>query len=59
MQAVSIPAQKKAKPVAIIFDSDMGRDYYDVGASPRSMSVQKNECQVVAHATIQIIKSGI
>src|SRR5213596_936459 len=32
MQAVSLPAQKKANPVAIIFDSDMGPDYDDVGA---------------------------
>ena len=32
MQAVSLPAQKKAKPIAIIFDSDMGPDYDDVGA---------------------------
>jgi inosine-uridine nucleoside N-ribohydrolase len=30
--AVSLPAQKKANPVAIIFDSDMGPDYDDVGA---------------------------
>jgi pyrimidine-specific ribonucleoside hydrolase len=32
MQAVLLPAQKKAAPVAIIFDSDMGPDYDDVGA---------------------------
>jgi inosine-uridine nucleoside N-ribohydrolase len=32
MQAISIPAQKNVKPVAIIFDSDMGPDYDDVGA---------------------------
>ena len=32
MQAVSVPAQKKAKQAAIIFDSDMGPDYDDVGA---------------------------
>jgi pyrimidine-specific ribonucleoside hydrolase len=32
MQAVSLPAQKKVKPIAIIFDSDMGPDYDDVGA---------------------------
>ena len=32
MQAVSVPAQQKVKPVAIIFDSDMGPDYDDVGA---------------------------
>ncbi|MEP7377359.1 MAG: nucleoside hydrolase [Chitinophagaceae bacterium] len=32
MQSVSLPAQKKANPVAIIFDSDMGPDYDDVGA---------------------------
>jgi len=32
MQAVSLPAQKNANPVAIIFDSDMGPDYDDVGA---------------------------
>ena len=32
MQTVSVAAQKKPKPVAIIFDSDMGPDYDDVGA---------------------------
>src|SRR5712671_2592680 len=32
ISSVSLPAQKKAKPVAIIFDSDMGPDYDDVGA---------------------------
>jgi len=32
LQAISLPAQKKAKPIAIIFDSDMGPDYDDVGA---------------------------
>jgi pyrimidine-specific ribonucleoside hydrolase len=32
IQALSAPAQKKTKPVAIIFDSDMGPDYDDVGA---------------------------
>jgi pyrimidine-specific ribonucleoside hydrolase len=32
LQAVALPAQKKSKPVAIIFDSDMGPDYDDVGA---------------------------
>jgi pyrimidine-specific ribonucleoside hydrolase len=32
LQAVSSPAQKKANPIAIIFDSDMGPDYDDVGA---------------------------
>jgi pyrimidine-specific ribonucleoside hydrolase len=32
LQVVSSPAQKKYKPVAIIFDSDMGPDYDDVGA---------------------------
>jgi hypothetical protein len=32
MQAVSLPAQKQVNPVAIIFDSDMGPDYDDVGA---------------------------
>lgn len=32
VQAVSVPAQKNQKPVAIIFDSDMGPDYDDVGA---------------------------
>jgi pyrimidine-specific ribonucleoside hydrolase len=32
MQAVSLTAQKKVNPVAIIFDSDMGPDYDDVGA---------------------------
>jgi pyrimidine-specific ribonucleoside hydrolase len=32
MQAVLLPAQTKGKPVAIIFDSDMGPDYDDVGA---------------------------
>ena len=31
-QTVSLPAQKKVKPVAVIFDSDMGPDYDDVGA---------------------------
>src|SRR3984893_6162906 len=29
---ISIQAQKKANPVAVIFDSDMGPDYDDVGA---------------------------
>jgi pyrimidine-specific ribonucleoside hydrolase len=32
MHAVSLPAQKKIKPITIIFDSDMGPDYDDVGA---------------------------
>ena len=32
LQVVSSPAQKKDKPVPIIFDSDMGPDYDDVGA---------------------------
>jgi pyrimidine-specific ribonucleoside hydrolase len=32
LQVVSSPAQEKGKPVAIIFDSDMGPDYDDVGA---------------------------
>ena len=32
LQVVSTPAQEKDKPVAIIFDSDMGPDYDDVGA---------------------------
>lgn len=32
MQVISVPAQKKPKPVVIIFDSDMGPDYDDVGA---------------------------
>ena len=32
MQAISLPAQKNVKSVAIIFDSDMGPDYDDVGA---------------------------
>jgi inosine-uridine nucleoside N-ribohydrolase len=32
ISAFSLPAQKKAKPIAIIFDSDMGPDYDDVGA---------------------------
>ena len=32
MQVISLPAQKKVNPVAIIFDSDMGPDYDDVGA---------------------------
>jgi len=32
MQALILPAQKKAEHVAIIFDSDMGPDYDDVGA---------------------------
>jgi len=32
MQAVLLPAQKKIKAVAIVFDSDMGPDYDDVGA---------------------------
>jgi pyrimidine-specific ribonucleoside hydrolase len=32
MQAVVAPAQQKAKPISIIFDSDMGPDYDDVGA---------------------------
>ena len=31
-QAVLLPAQKKVKPIAVIFDSDMGPDYDDVGA---------------------------
>jgi pyrimidine-specific ribonucleoside hydrolase len=31
-QVVSSPAQKRDKPSAIIFDSDMGPDYDDVGA---------------------------
>jgi inosine-uridine nucleoside N-ribohydrolase len=31
-QAVLLPAQKKVKPIPIIFDSDMGPDYDDVGA---------------------------
>lgn len=31
-QTVSLPAQKKIKPIAVIFDSDMGPDYDDVGA---------------------------
>ena len=31
-QAVLLPAQKKIKPIAVIFDSDMGPDYDDVGA---------------------------
>ena len=30
--AISIQAQKEARPVAVIFDSDMGPDYDDVGA---------------------------
>ncbi|MEI9909053.1 MAG: nucleoside hydrolase [Bacteroidota bacterium] len=29
---ISVPAQKKANPIPIIFDSDMGPDYDDVGA---------------------------
>src|SRR6266478_52019 len=29
---VSVQAQKNSKPVSIIFDSDMGPDYDDVGA---------------------------
>src|SRR5690242_18142306 len=29
---LSLPAQTKTKPIAIIFDSDMGPDYDDVGA---------------------------
>ncbi len=32
LQTLALPAQKKSKPVAIIFDSDMGPDYDDVGA---------------------------
>jgi pyrimidine-specific ribonucleoside hydrolase len=32
LRVVSLPAQEKPKPVAIIFDSDMGPDYDDVGA---------------------------
>ena len=32
LQFVSLQAQKKAKPVSVIFDSDMGPDYDDVGA---------------------------
>lgn len=32
LQSVSAPAQKKAKPIPVIFDSDMGPDYDDVGA---------------------------
>lgn len=32
LQAVSLTAQKVAQPVAVIFDSDMGPDYDDVGA---------------------------
>ncbi len=32
MQAASLPAQQKAKPIPVIFDSDMGPDYDDVGA---------------------------
>jgi inosine-uridine nucleoside N-ribohydrolase len=32
LQAAVVPAQQKAKPIAIIFDSDMGPDYDDVGA---------------------------
>jgi inosine-uridine nucleoside N-ribohydrolase len=32
MQAVISPAQKKSKPIPVIFDSDMGPDYDDVGA---------------------------
>ena len=32
MQAVASPAQKKGKPIPVIFDSDMGPDYDDVGA---------------------------
>ena len=32
MQTASVTAQKNAKPVAMIFDSDMGPDYDDVGA---------------------------
>jgi hypothetical protein len=31
MQSVSVTAQKKAKPVAIIFDINMGPDYDDAG----------------------------
>jgi inosine-uridine nucleoside N-ribohydrolase len=30
--ATSLPAQKKSSPIPIIFDSDMGPDYDDVGA---------------------------
>jgi pyrimidine-specific ribonucleoside hydrolase len=29
---LSVPAQKKVQPMAVIFDSDMGPDYDDVGA---------------------------
>jgi pyrimidine-specific ribonucleoside hydrolase len=32
LQVLALPAQKKNKAVAIIFDSDMGPDYDDVGA---------------------------
>ena len=32
MQTVSVAAQKKPKPVAIIFDSDMEPDYDNAGA---------------------------
>jgi inosine-uridine nucleoside N-ribohydrolase len=32
LQALALPTPKKSKPVAIIFDSDMGPDYDDVGA---------------------------
>jgi len=32
MQVALVPAQTKAKPIPIIFDSDMGPDYDDVGA---------------------------
>jgi hypothetical protein len=32
LASVSITAQKQAAPVSIIFDSDMGPDYDDVGA---------------------------
>src|SRR4030095_499500 len=31
-QAISLAAQKNSHPIAIIFDSDMGPDYDDVGA---------------------------
>jgi inosine-uridine nucleoside N-ribohydrolase len=32
MQVISLSAQKKVKPIPVIFDSDMGPDYDDVGA---------------------------
>src|SRR5687767_3243409 len=32
IQSVSSIAQKKSEPIAVIFDSDMGPDYDDVGA---------------------------